>query len=158
MLLDFTPLDTSILFELPGSRRKRISEGDINILMFLLVVVIPTDNDMTVRHLNIEANLVEIAVVLMVMLRLDRDPAAGNIVTMLFEFFCLFADTGLNRFGVRDAVKSDFKRYLHRFFRFVHGPWAGPGLDNRGARSLEPCCLDRPRPLAAPGPETGGSS
>lgn len=106
--LDLTPLNSHVVLKLPGCRGKGISQGHVNILVLLLVVMITTDHDVLVRHIDINPNLPEIAVMLVMVLSLYSNAATGDVVAMLLKLSRLFPNTSLNSIRVLDTMKSDF--------------------------------------------------
>lgn len=109
VILDLPALDSAVILQLPGRRGKGVAQGHVDILVRLFVVVVTADHDLLVGYADIQPDLVEIALVLVVMLGLDRDPAADDVMTVLLKLIGFFPDSGFHRIGMRDAPESDLK-------------------------------------------------
>lgn len=109
MILDLPALDPAVILKLPGCCGKGVAEGYVNILVRLLVVMVTTHHDLFVRYADIQPNLVEIPLVLVVMLSLDGDSTADDVMAVLFKLVSFFPDSGFHRVGMRNAPESDLK-------------------------------------------------
>lgn len=101
-------MNPNIIFQLSRRGSKSVAKRDINILVFLFIVVVTTHHNLLVRNRDIDPDLIKVTVMLVMVLRLDRNSAADDVMAMLFQFCGLLSDTGFNRIGMLDAMESDF--------------------------------------------------
>lgn len=109
VVFNLAALNPPVFLQLAGSCRKGIAQRHVHILMRLLVMMVPADHDLLVGYTDVQPDLVQIALVLVVMLRLDGNPTTDDVVAVLFQLGCFFPDAGFHGIGVRDATKSDLK-------------------------------------------------
>ena len=108
MAFDLASVNPNIILQLPSCGCKSIAKRNINVLMLLFIVVITTDHDLLMRHCDIDPDLVEVAMVLMMVFRFNGNPTAGDVVAMLFQFCSFFPNAGFNRIRMLNAMESDF--------------------------------------------------
>lgn len=105
--LNFPAVDADVFLELPFGRVEGVAQRDVEILVRLLVVVIAADDDVLVRYRKIDSDVIEIALVLVTMLRFDRDFATDDVVAELLQFSHFFADLRFHGIGVRKSPKGN---------------------------------------------------
>ena len=109
MVFDLSPLDSAVFFKLPTRGLEGIPQGHVDILMGLLVMMITTYNDMLIRDSDVEADLIEVPMVLVMMFGLDRNPATGDVMAVLFKFGRFLTNLCFDRIRMWNPAKGDFK-------------------------------------------------
>src|SRR5688572_21870512 len=62
-----------------------IANGDVHVLVRVVLATTLTHDDLPLRHGDVDADSVGVALLLMVMRRLDHDAAAGDVLEHLLE-------------------------------------------------------------------------
>lgn len=75
---------------------KRVADGDINVFVGLPVAGVVAHGNLSLRHAEQDPYLVGVALAMMLMRGLNRDPATGQAIVQLFEMLDLFAHARLN--------------------------------------------------------------
>lgn len=109
VILDLAALDPAVILKLPGGRGKGVAQSHVDILVGLFVMVVTAHHDLLVGYADIQPDLVEIALMLVVMLGLDRNPAADDVMAVLLKLVGFFPNSSFHRIGMRDAPESDLK-------------------------------------------------
>ena len=79
-----------MVFEQPARRIERIANGDIDVLVGMVLRPGMTDEDVLPRHADVDAYIVELALVVMSVGRLDDDLATDDPVMEVLELGGLF--------------------------------------------------------------------
>ena len=85
MLLDVAASDPDLVLQLPACGLESIAYGYVDILVRLFVIRHPADNDLTTFAPDVNHDVIDIALMLMLVRCLDRDSAADNVVTELLQ-------------------------------------------------------------------------
>lgn len=85
MFLDVAASDLDLILQLPACGLEGIAYGYVDILVRLFVIRHPADNDLITFGPDINHDVIDIALVLMLVRCLDRDPAADNVITELLQ-------------------------------------------------------------------------
>src|SRR5512144_1399978 len=101
-----------MVFELPPRSIEGIANGDIDILVRMVQRPGMADEDVLPRHADVDADIVELALVVMPVGRLDDDLATDNPVMEVLEFGGLLADPRLDCGRRFHAVKGNLQGYL----------------------------------------------
>ena len=107
MLFGFAALNADVFLKLALGGIEGVAESDIDIFVGLLVVMFTTDHDVLLRYVQIDADMVEITLVLVVMLGFHCDFAADDVVAKLLQFRGLFADFCLDCIRMWNATKCN---------------------------------------------------
>jgi hypothetical protein len=105
--LHFAALDADVLFQLALGCVEGIAQRNVDIFVGLFVVVFAADHDVLVGYADINANVIEITLVLVVVIGFYGDLAADDVVTKVFELRCLFPNSGFHGVGVRNAAEGN---------------------------------------------------
>src|SRR6476659_7785155 len=102
-----------MIFELAHRGIEGVADGDIDVLMRLVLRAFLIHMHVVARHADVDADLVELALVVMAMRRLDGDVAAHDALEEAVELGCFLAD---DRFDGRRGVhvpNADLQGYLY---------------------------------------------
>jgi len=113
MGLDVSALAASIVFELSAHGIEAIAHRDINVFMGVVLGWIALHHDLPARNVQIDANVIQPALVMTPARRLNHDATARDAIIELLELRDPLADF---RFHGRRRVKmveGDLKRHLH---------------------------------------------
>ena len=94
-----------MIFEQPARGVEGVADGDINILMGMVLRPRTADEDVLPRHADVDAHIVKLALMLMTVGRLDDDLAADDSIIKALELGGLFSDPRLDR-GRRDQRRQ----------------------------------------------------
>jgi hypothetical protein len=111
---DLTATPSNVVFELAPSGVKGVADCDIDVLMGVVFVGIAPDHDFTAGNRQVNANMIELALVVMPMWRFDGDPVTRDATVKLLKFFSSFTDIRFDSIRRGDAAESDLQRNLHR--------------------------------------------
>jgi hypothetical protein len=100
-------LHADILFELARGGGECVAQGDVEVFVGLLVVMVPAYHDMLVRDAHIDSDFVEITLMLMMMFCFDCNSATDDVIAELFQFYRFFPNSGFDRIGMRNAPKRN---------------------------------------------------
>src|SRR6516164_5815349 len=100
-----------MVFELPPRRVERIANGDIDILVRMVERPGMADKHVLARHADVDANVVELALMVVPVGRLDHDLATDNPVMELFELGGLLPNPRLDCGRRLHALKSNLQGY-----------------------------------------------
>ena len=90
MLLDVAALNPDMVLQLSARGLEGIANGYVDILVRLFVIRHPADNDLITFGPDINHDVIDIALVLMLVRCLDRDPATDNVITEQLQFLRMF--------------------------------------------------------------------
>lgn len=107
VVLHLTPLDAGVFFELALGSVESIAQSHVQIFVGLSVVMLTTDDNVFLWNVHVDPNMKEITLVLVAMLRRDRDFAADDVIAELLQLCRFFADLGLDSIGVWKATKCN---------------------------------------------------
>ena len=85
MLLDVAALDPDMVLQLAACGLEGIAYGYIDILVRLFVIRHPADNDLITFGPDVNHDVIDIALMLMLVRCLDRDPATDNVIAELLQ-------------------------------------------------------------------------
>src|SRR5512139_1969474 len=91
-----------VVFQLTLGSVEGVAQRDVDILIGLLV-----DHDFRAGYAEVDADVEELALLLMLGRLIDHDAAADDVGKDLFEFLGLVADVGVEGFGRRDVAEGD---------------------------------------------------
>ena len=142
VMLDDTAQPADAILKPALHRIEGVAHRDKHILMGMVLGGVAPDDDLAFGQHEMNGDVVELALMVMAMMRLDDDMAAGDPRVKALQRRGAVADSRFDGLGGRHVAKGDPKRYLH-----------GNILDNRSRD-----WLDRRRwPLAVAGaPGLGG--
>ena len=75
----FAALNPYIIFKLSGRGIEGVADSDINIFVCLIVMMSPANHDFLARRGNINADMIKIALMMMVMVGFDCNFAAHDM-------------------------------------------------------------------------------
>lgn len=107
MFLHFAALNAHIFFELAFGYVEGVAQGHVQVLMRLLVMTLAADHDMLVGNAEVDADVEEITLLLVLMIKFNRYPATDDIVAELLQFTRFFADFRFCGVGVGYAVERN---------------------------------------------------
>ncbi len=107
MFFHFAALDAHIFFELTLGHVEGIAQGHVQILVRLLVMTLAADHDMLIGNAKVDADVEEITLLLVLMIKFNSDPATDNVVAELLQFRRFFADFRFCGVGVGNAVERN---------------------------------------------------
>ena len=105
MFFHFAALDAHIFFELTLGYVEGVAQGHVQILVRLLVMTLAADHDMLIGNAEVDADVEEITLLLVLMIKLNSHPATDNVVTELLQFRRFFANFRLCGIGVGYAAE-----------------------------------------------------
>jgi nicotinamide-nucleotide amidase len=106
-------LDANVFLELAFRRVEGVAQGDIDVFMGLLVMVFAADDEVLVGHTQVDADVIEITLVLVVMLGFHCDSATDDVITELLQLGGFFANLRFHGLGMGDSAKRNLQWYLH---------------------------------------------
>jgi hypothetical protein len=96
MMLDLSALDAHMFFKLALGGIKGIPQCHIDIFVRLAVMMFAADYNLFVRKADINADMVEIAVMLVMVFSFYNNMTADDPVTEVFEFGGFFTNPGFH--------------------------------------------------------------
>ena len=100
--LGIAALTAGMIFQLPLGGIESISHGNIHIFIGYAI-----DHQFTAWHRHVNVHVKQPSLVVMLVWKLDDDPAAHDMGIKLSEFFRFFPDMAFQRFGVGDIPCGD---------------------------------------------------
>jgi hypothetical protein len=107
MPFHFAALDTDIFFKLATGHVEGVTHRDIHVFVRLPVMMLAADDDVLAGNGKVDADMEEVALVLVLMVKFDCDFATDDVVAELLQFRRFFADSRLYGVGVWKAAKRD---------------------------------------------------
>ena len=95
------PRFPGVILQLPRRSVECVANNDVNILVSMLIVLFVTGDNFLSRNAKLDADVIEVALVMMVMLGLDHHAAAHDPREKLIELRNALADLGFDCIGVR---------------------------------------------------------
>src|SRR5690606_12882016 len=105
LALDVAAPPANVVLELARGCLEGVPDGDVHVLVRGVVAVRPADDELAVGHVQIDAHLVQVTLVLMPVRALDGDVARRDVRLEALELRCLGADPRLDRFRMFQTVK-----------------------------------------------------
>ena len=105
--LDEAATNIEAVLQLSARRIEGIVNCHVNILVGLLVVRHPADGNFITPGPDIDDDAEEAPFALVLVGRLDRDPATHDVVSKLFELLCVFANGSFNELGPLQVLETD---------------------------------------------------
>jgi hypothetical protein len=100
-------------FELVPQRFEGIAQRHVHILVRVLLAVLPGDDPIAVRERDVDVNLVNVALVPMVVGRIDDDLKAFDLRIESLQPMSELVYSHLERRGRGHVAEGDFQRNLH---------------------------------------------
>jgi hypothetical protein len=110
-MLYVAPLFLGVFFELPLGGIERITQDDIDILIFLLA-----DDDLATGYLDIEMNAELFALMLVLARHLDDHMTAHDVRKQVIQFLGFLPYVILDCVGMGDIAQGDLQRKFHGAF------------------------------------------
>src|SRR5262245_30701216 len=104
-----------MIFELTNRCVEGVADGDIDVLMRLVLRALLSHMHVLPGHADVDAHLVELALVVMAMRRLDGNVAAHDPLEEAVELGGLLADDRFHGRGGIHVPEADLQGYLHAF-------------------------------------------
>jgi hypothetical protein len=111
--LGLTLLDPNVVLELAPHGLEGITQRDEHVLVRVVLGRIATRGDLAAGNPHVDGNAVELALMFVLVRRLDRDAAAYDLVRELLELRGPLAHGFLDRGRPIHIVELNFQRYLH---------------------------------------------
>jgi hypothetical protein len=92
---------------------KGVTNGHIDILMGMMLTGFTTGDQLFSRYRDIDAYMIQVTLLVVLMMRLNHDTAAHDLIVKLVELFCLFPNIRLHLRGGIHMAKGDLKWQLH---------------------------------------------
>ena len=103
-----------MIVELARDRVERIADRDVDIGVRGILRAIAVDDQLFARNMDVDPDLVAVAVRLMAMRSLDDDPSTRDSPGVPLQLLLrLFADSGLDGLGAIHVLEGDLERNLH---------------------------------------------
>ena len=102
MVLYISAHPANAVFKLSAGRVKRVAQGDIDILVDIVI-----HHDYVTRHVQGDPHVEAIALVFMLVRLLDGDMAAHQVRMKGVQLFSFFTDMRLERIRATDTVKDN---------------------------------------------------
>ncbi len=93
------PAAAGVILQFAAGAVKGVTDRDMDVFVGMVQITLAADDDLIFRYRDVEAYVIEFALVVMVMPGLDDDPAAHYVVAELVEPFGPFTDVGFNGIG-----------------------------------------------------------
>ena len=106
-MLHLSAAHTGVVLKLAPRRVERVANDDVHVLVVLLRGWLARDGDLLVRHLDVDLDREEIALVAVLVRRIDDHAATDDVVVKLLELLCAGTDRGLDGGRAADVVPSD---------------------------------------------------
>jgi hypothetical protein len=113
MRFNFTALNTGIILQLSSGGIKSIAYSNIDIFMSLFVMMLPANDYFFARRGDVNADMVEITLVMMLMFSLYSYSATHDMRVEFIELAGFFADFSFYRLRGWYSAKSDLYWDLH---------------------------------------------
>ncbi len=107
MGLYLSPTAVATVFQLPRDSIEGIANCNVDVLVRLMFGRIPAGDEFGVRNFYIYANMVQIALLMVLVMRLDDDPATHDFLAKLLKFPGSLTDFGFDEFRRLDVTKYD---------------------------------------------------
>lgn len=107
---------TGMVLQLPFGSGECVPNGDMGVLVGLVVRPGPVDDDAPARNVQFDGNPEQPALVLMPVRRLDDDPAGDDPVEQSFEMDNAAPYIGADGVRYGHVTKFDLRRDLHEPF------------------------------------------
>ena len=95
------------VLQLPARRIEGVVNGNVNILVRLLIVGHSADGDFVAPGPDVDDDAKEPPFALVLVRRLDRNPATHDVVSKLLEFLRLLAHGSFDEVGLLQVLESD---------------------------------------------------
>ena len=107
--------------ELTFHRIECVADTDIDIFVLALFMPFAIDDQFFPRHDKVDANIEELALMVMLVGFLDDDTTIGNLVVIAAELFRTFPNSGFDRIGMVKILEGHAHGYdliFHTFLPF----------------------------------------
>jgi hypothetical protein len=112
--LDRAALLAAVFLEAPACGVEGVADRHVDVLVRVALVVVPAGHgDFAVGHREIDADMVDVALSVVLVRRLDQNPAPHHRCVELFEFFGFLPDLGFDGSRRLHLPEGDFQRYAH---------------------------------------------
>src|SRR5262245_26979711 len=121
-----------MIFELAHRGIEGVADGDIDVLVRLVLRAFLIHVHVVARHADVDADLVKLALVVMPVRRLDGDVAAHDALEKAVKLGGLLADDRLHGGRWVDVADADLQGVLHVSLLFhtqTNAPGSGASLD-----------------------------
>jgi len=98
-----------VLLEPAFRRQEGVADGHVRILVRVVVIRGPSNDDVVARNADVDADAVKQSLLVMVVWRLHRDPAAHDSVTDGLQFVDALSDVGLEGRALGELMEHDSK-------------------------------------------------
>ena len=102
-----------VVFELARRRVEGVADGHVDVLVGVVPGAGVVDHDLLAGHADVDAHVVELALGLAPVRRLDHDAAADDALEVALELAGLFPDVGLDGLGRLHVAEGDLHWGLH---------------------------------------------
>lgn len=102
-----------MILQAPLNGIESVADGDIDVLMGVMFPGLSIDHDFGTGNHEVDADVVQLSLVMVPMRRLDDNMASGDSIEELFKPFGPLTDPSFHRIGVRDVAKRDLQWDLH---------------------------------------------
>ena len=96
MQFDVAATAADMIFQPPARGVEGIADRDIHILVCVMRVRRPADDQFAARNFRVHADMIEISLMMMPVELLDHDTAAHHPIVELFEPFSVFSNIGID--------------------------------------------------------------
>jgi hypothetical protein len=112
--LHFAPGAPDVIFKPPAQRIEGIAHRNVYVLMGMVQSSLVSDCYLLARNDKVYANVEQIALPVMMVLRLDDDAACGDAVAKLLQLLGPPTNARLKRGRGFHLTEGDLQRHLHR--------------------------------------------
>ena len=110
VILDLAADLARVILELPVGGIEGIANRDIHVLVGMVLAGCAADHDLVSGHRDVDLGVVEIALVVMAVLRFDNHATGHDVVQKRVQLGGLLANVGLHGVGRIHVAKGDLQR------------------------------------------------
>jgi len=109
MRLDLALLVAGVFLDLATHGVKGIANGNINVAVSAMLVRFTACHQFPLRHLDVDADVVMIALVMVPVQGFYRDTATHDVLVKISQLFCTLANLGLDSLRALQITESDLQ-------------------------------------------------
>lgn len=104
-----------VVLQLSPHRIERVTDNNIDVFMCMMLSGRAACDAFIAWRSDVDGDAVDVALVMMLMRRLNRNPATDYLVTITLQPFGTFTDVRLDGIRRLKIVKVNLQRHLHDF-------------------------------------------
>lgn len=120
--LDLALLVAGQVLELALHRVEGVADRDVDVGVGVVLVGLAAGDQLVARHLEVDADVEMLALLVVAVQQLDRDPAAHDAAVEAAQLLDLFPDPVLDRVRTLEVAEGDLQRQLRHMAHFDRLP------------------------------------